>query len=436
MNLARTSAYLTLANVLLACLTALNFFFLAAALTPKQLGVLSILLTIPSVGLNLLSLGYNKAAIYYIGRKTYALETVVINGIVICILLELLLCLSLLIFGHYLVALFPDIQSSLLYLAVISTPTQILLFYLAEACIADDRIKFNIIIRTIPPIMYVLACVIAIAKGIISAEFAFIFYLSGILLADLLGIGLIVFKADNWRLFRPNLEAARACLSFGRKAQLGEFANYLAIRLDLVFVGIWVGMEASGYYSMASRLGETIWLVANSAQAALSAKVAQDFQASTDNKRVRLERTVRYMGAGSMLVGIGVISVSFIVFKFLLPQYQPTFPLLVALAPGQIALAIFLLLIANLIGDGFPAIATKVRVALFILSLISYLTLIPPLGALGAGLATSLAYTISALMAAIVLAKMYQIRLADYLLWKREDYELLAAVCRRASRHV
>ncbi len=425
MNLTHASFYLTVANIGFAGLTALNFFFLATKLSPKQLGVLSILLLIPSVGLNLLSAGYNKAAIYYVGRKTFSVETIITNGIIICILLEILISLALLVFGNYLGTLFPDIQLRWLYLAVASVPSQVFLFYVAETCLAAEMLALNIIVRAIPPIVYIVGCIGASVQGTLKAESAFVFYVLGILLADLIGLGLVIFKSTDKGLFRPNLRAAKSCLSFGGKAQIGEFALYLAIRLDLILVGVWIGMEASGYYSMASRLGETVWLIAYSAQLALSAKVAQDFKASVSIKGKRLERAVRYMATGSFLVGIGVIVLSLVVFKFFLPQYQPAFYLLVALAPGQIALAVFLLLTANLIGDGFPFLATKVRLTLFSLSLISYLILIPLLGALGAGFATSIAYTISTIIAAMIVAKMYQIKVSDFLLWKREDFEFI-----------
>jgi O-antigen/teichoic acid export membrane protein len=428
MNLARSSFYLTATNIGLVGLTALNFFFLTATLSPKQLGILSILLTISALGLNLLSAGYNKAAIYYVGRKTFALETVITNGLIICFLLGILLGGALIGFGSYLGLLFPDIPVKLLYLAVMSTPIQIFLYYLAESCLAAELLAVSISIRVIPPVVYVLGCVLAAAWGILSADSAFVVYVLGMFLADLLGLGLVVFKSKSHHLFKPNLPAAKSCLSFGRKALVGELAHFLAVRLDLILVGLWAGMEASGYYSVAARLAETIWLVAYSAQQALAAKVAQGFADSLNIKAIRLERTVRYMATGSFLVGLGVISVSFVVFKFLLVTYEPTFYLLLALTPGQVALAIFLLLIANLIGDGHPMLATKLRVALFTLSLICYLTLIPMMGALGAGLATSIAYTISTVIAAVMLGKMYQIKLSDFFVWKKEDREIIRAL--------
>jgi O-antigen/teichoic acid export membrane protein len=427
MQLARSSFYLSVANISLAVLTALNFFFLAASLSPKELGILSILLAIPSVGLSLLSIGYNKAAIYYIGRTTYSLETVLSNGLIICLILEGCLSATLLVLGSLLQHLFSDISLNLLYFAIVSIPVQIFLFYLSDACLAANFLILNIVIRFIPPITYVVGCLVASTRGMLSAGTAFILYVLGITLADVMGLGLVIYQSDNKRLFKPDMQAARNCLHFGGKAQGGEIAHYLAVRLDLVLVGFWAGMEASGFYSMASRLAETIWLVAYSTQAALSAKVAQSFEDSLLQKGQRLERTVRYMATGSLVIGLGVIGASFVIFKYLLPQYQPAFPLLLALTPGQIALAIFLLLVANLIGDGYPWLATKVRFILFGLALLFYLTLIPTVGALGAGLATSIAYGISTLITAIILARMYQLNAIHFLIWKQEDRALLQA---------
>ncbi|HEX4948749.1 MAG TPA: oligosaccharide flippase family protein [Blastocatellia bacterium] len=435
MNLTRASFYLTATNIGLAALTALNFFFLAIVLPPKQLGILSILLTLPSLGMNLLSLGYNKAAIYYVGRKTLALETVLANGVAICLVLGVLIGAGLLIAEQPLRNLFPDIPLNLLYLAIASTPTQIFMFYLTEACIAADLLAVNIITRVIPPITYVAGCITGILQGTISAKYAFILYLSGIVLADIAGLGIVIVRSTYRRLFTPNWKALQTCLGFGGKAQIGEIAHYLALRLDLVLVGVWVGMEASGYYSMAARLGETIWLAAHSVQSALSAKVAQDFQASIRDKGRRLARAVRYTATGSLLIALGIVGVSFVAFRFFLTQYEPAFPLLLAFAPGQIALAVFLLLVANLIGDGFPTLATRVRVLLFAVSLLFYLLLIPFWGALGAGLATSISYIASTILTAVILAKKYEIRLAGFLVWNEEDRAFIKASRQYLSRY-
>jgi len=425
MNLTRSSLYLTGVNIGMSCLTAAGFFFLAITLSPEQLGTLSILITIPSVGQSLLSFSYGKAAIYYIGRKTFSVETVVTNGLIICILQGVLLGLGLAISKSYLGLAFPKISFSVITLAVISIPIQIFLFYLTEACIAAEFLTITLTAKIISPVLYVTGCVLAGTSGILSAELAFVFYVLGILLSNLIGLAYLILASQNKRLFRPNVSAAISCLKFGGQAQIGELSQYLAIRLDLILVGFWAGLEASGYYSIAARLAEAFWLAAHSIQLVFSAKVAQDFRESLVNKGKRLGQAVRYMILGSFLGGVTVISISFIVFKFFLIQYQPAFILLVSLTPGQIALAVFLVLIGNLIGDGFPVLATKLRVGFFLLSLLFYCSLIPVLGALGAALATSIAYTGSTIIAAVVLAKMYQLRLLDFVRWKQEDNDFI-----------
>ncbi|MFN7930703.1 MAG: polysaccharide biosynthesis C-terminal domain-containing protein [Blastocatellia bacterium] len=408
-------------------MTSLNFFYLAKKLLPNQLGVLSILITIPSVGYCLFSSGYHKAAIYYIGRKVYALETILANGLVICILLEGVFALLLWGGKHLLASLFVSFSFTLFGIAILSIPIQIYLFYLAEACVAAERVEVTILARLTPPIVYVGGCVWAGLSGELNQEVAFILYVIGILGAGVVGLTTALYKSQRRELFRFNWQAMIVCLQFGRKAQLGELAQYLALRLDLILVGVWAGMTASGYYSMATRIAETIWLIAQATQLALAAKVAQGFQDTLQAKGRRLERAVRYLAAISLLVSIGVIIVSWIVFAFFLPSYYPAFLFLLALAPGQVALALFLLMMGNLVGDGYPSVATKMQLTLFGLSLVFYLLLIPWLGAWGASVATSVTYLMSTALTTLILARMYKIRVRDFLLWKREDLEYLKA---------
>ena len=234
MNLARASFYLTITNIGMSCLTAAGFFFLAVTLSPEQLGTLSILITIPSVGQCLLSFSYSKAAIYYIGRKTFSVETVVTNGLIICVLQGVLLSLGLALAKSYLGLVFPKISFGVITLAALSIPIQIFLFYLSEACIAAEFLAITLTTKLVSPIAYVTGCIFAGVGGILSAELAFVFYVLGILLSNLIGLTYLFLVSQNRRLFRLDVSAAINCLKFGGKAQIGELSQYLAIRLDLI----------------------------------------------------------------------------------------------------------------------------------------------------------------------------------------------------------
>jgi O-antigen/teichoic acid export membrane protein len=435
MNLARSSIYVTGVNVGIACLTAAGFFFLAINLSPEQLGTLSVLIAVPSIGQCLLSFSYHKAAIYYIGRKTFSIETVIANGLIFCLLQGLVLGLGLALSKSYLERVFPDISFGIIALAVFSIPIQIFLYYLTEACIAAEYLAVMLTAKVISPILYVVGCVLAGMRDVLSAELAFVFYVLGISLSNLIGLAYLFLVSQSKSHFWPDGRTTLICLKFGGKAQIGEVAQFLALRMDLILVGFWAGLHASGYYSVAVRLAEAFWLVAYSIQIVFSAKVAQGVRESLSDKGTRLGRAVRYMIVGSILGGLGMIAASYIVFKFFLTQYQPAFLLLVALTPGQIALAVFLVLIGNLIGDGFPMLATKLRVLFFFLSLIFYFTLIPLLAALGAALATSITYTISTIVAAVILAKMYQIKLSDFFYWKEEDRRFIVSSTQSLRRY-
>lgn len=425
MNLARSSFYLTGTNIGISGLTAIGFFFLAIVLSPEQLGILSLLVTIPSVGQNLLSFSYNRAAIYFLGRKTFSLEEIITNGVVICAVLAVMLVAIVFLLAKTFGLVFPKVSLEIIYLASISIPLQILMFYLTEACIAAEQLFITILAKIISPAFYVIACGLVGLRGSLNGELAFVFYVIGISLSNLVGITLLIVRSQHKRLFKPNVSAAVSCLKFGGMAQIGELAQYLALRLDLILVGVWVGVEASGYYSVAVRIAEVFWLAAYSLQLVFSAKVAHEFHASISEKGKRLGQVVRYVIAGSSLGGIVVIGASFLIFKLMLTQYEAALVLLVVLTPGQIALAIFLILTGNLMGDGATALATKLRLIFFFFSVVLYCALIPVLNEMGAALATTVSYIISTIIAAVLLARMYQIRLRDFVVWKEEDRQIL-----------
>jgi O-antigen/teichoic acid export membrane protein len=425
MNWTRSAFYLTVTQIGVSGLTAASFFFLAATLSPQQLGVLSLLITVPSLGQNLLSLSYNKAAIFYLGRKIFSIEELIANGLIICMLLGIVLLAGIIPAKEYVTSFFPNVSFGIIILAAVSIPLQIFLYYLTESCIAGDRLLIAIIIKIISPLLYVIGCILTGLTGRLTGEIAFIFYVAGISLANLTALTYLIVTSRDKMLFKPGMIAAISCLKYGGITQIGELAQYLAIRLDLILVGFWAGVEASGYYSIAGRLAEVFWLAAYSLQVVFSAKVARDFQATLSDKGQRLSQVVRYVMVGCLLGSLVVIFGSFIIFQFMLTQYQPAFKLLVALVPGQIALVVFLVLIGNLIGDELPMLATKLRVVFFVFSVVLYFALIPTFKETGAAIATSTSYIISTVIAAIILARTYQIRLQDFFLWKEEDRKIL-----------
>lgn len=421
MNLLKASFWLTSSQTVATIVLALNYFLLAANLSPEDLGIASILMMLQVLALSLVNLGYHKAAIYYIGRKIYSLETIIANSLLLCFLQEILLLVFLFVAHPVLSSWFPNIPWNVLFLAIACTPLQVLVYYLSEASVAAELIRINISIRTLSVGIYVSGCLFSILTGKLSPERVIIFWIVGFAVADLVAIGQVIAYSKDRKQFAPNLQAALECLKFGIKSQVGELAHYLSLRIDVLLVGLWAGVAASGFYSMATRLIEITWYASIQAQVAFSAKFAQSSQGENKQSTQRLQLIVKYMFLLSGILALGMLGISAVLFKLFLPAYLPALSFLLILTPGGVAMALFYSIIGCLVGDGRPVIATRLRLILLAFSVLLYLLLIPQWGAWGASVATSVAYLVAIVITVIESARLYKFPLKNYFLWQRAD---------------
>jgi len=395
-----SSSVLVGVQIGLSVLAALNYFLLAVHLSPSDLGAWSILLTLPAVLIAFISLGYHKAAIYYVGRGTFAIEQIIANGVLLSLMLAVILLVILQFARHLLAELFPGIVFRDLAIMWMSTPLQLFLIYLSEASLAASLLGVTVWCRTVPTVVYVGGCVVLAVLGRLSLQAIAVIFVTGFVISSVTGLIYLVARSQHRRAFIPSWRALKECLQFGIKVQVGELAQYLSNRIDLLMVGHWSGMAAAGYYSVAVRVAEVVWYVSNSAQLALFARVAQEVNSFA--KQNLLYWVAKYVLLLSGLVALAISLVSVFFLPLYLPRYAPALPLLLILLPGTTVFAIFQVLIGGLLGHGQPGLVSRLRIMLLILSLVLWTILIPLLGSIGASLGTATAYVIGTLVAVIV----------------------------------
>jgi O-antigen/teichoic acid export membrane protein len=420
MSLLRSSTVLLIAQIGSSALTALNFFVLAANFSANDFGAWSILLTLPVVIVAFSSFGYSKAAIYYLGQSLVKLETAIGNGVIICVALEGLVGLATRLAEPAFRQLFPDVPFALLFIMLASAPIQLLLLYISEISLATNLLGLVAWAKASPVVIYVGGCFLAAITGKLTLSATVIIFVSAMAAGAFTSLLYLFVGSKMRRAFLPNLAAFQQCVHFGWRLQIGEISQYLSNRIDLLFVGYWAGTVASGYYAMAVRLAEIVWYISNSAQLALSVKVAQIGEREA---RARLvQRTTRYVLLISLVAAVMIALASAILLPLLLARYTPALRLLILLLPGTVAFAMFQVLVGGFIGEGQPALVTQLRLFLFVLSLAFYLLLIPPLGSVGASLGTTLAYGAGAVAASLIATRVNKLPLSTYVIWQSEDW--------------
>ena len=186
-----------------------------------------------------------------------------------------------------------------------------------------------------------------------------------------------------------NPDVARALYRFGRKAQLGEVADFIINKLDSFLIGFFVGTSTLGLYSVALT-GEVLWFIPISLHTALLPRVS----ANTHEKSAKESVLVAHANVFALLV-LGLLI--FLLAPWLIPlAYGPSFT--PAVLPFRILLGAIVILgltkplKAFLSGIGRPEVATFASIVTLIINVLLMPFAVQRFGIVGAAEAIFVSY--------------------------------------------
>lgn len=260
-----------------------------------------------------------------------------------------------------------------------------------------------------PLLNAVLNCLFA-AAGVLTVSTAVGVWLLG----QTLGTALLAwFVARRLAGFgRPSLALARTTLRFGLKAHVGRVMQLGNYRLDQVLLGAIAGPRELGLYSVAVAWAEALWFLPTSLSAVQRPDLVRA-RSARDAAR-QAARAFRATAVVTAAAGVGMVAAApllcTVVFGSEFSGSVDDLRVLVAGALGMVALKLF----GNaLVARGRPALqSVSIAVGFFFTVVLSVL-LIPPLGGLGAALASALAYTAAGIVIAVIFLRALDGRAAD-----------------------
>jgi O-antigen/teichoic acid export membrane protein len=228
-----------------------------------------------------------------------------------------------------------------------------------------------------------------------------------------------------------NWDFLREGFIFGFKSHLGDIAQYLVYRLDLPLVGYFAGLSAAGYYSIATRLAELIWLPSNTLRAMLLARVSNRKTQDSEEITPYVTRNVLAFG---IVFAFALAFSSWLFIQWVLPEYLPSVPLLWVILPGAITASAFRVLIGDIAGRGSPGLVAKIALGGLLGGLALYFILIPRFEAMGASLASSILYTCECSAAMWAVSKLMGDRITEFIVIKKHDLYVLRGLLRSARK--
>jgi O-antigen/teichoic acid export membrane protein len=410
------SKTVSLATAIGAVATALNSLILAHVLGPSGVGLVSLLISIPLIAVVLSNWGFHSAGIYYLGQQKYSnteiLSSVAWVGIGIGSGLILLGTAGLPLLAQFLQSASP----LAIFLAVLTSLPQTLLLYMGDMSIGLHQIKLAALLRVLPGSLYCCLCLLFVLLLRLGVTGAILAYLTGI--SSTVGIALIRLHRAGYIKLRMNKEFVREAAVFGLKSHIGDVAQYLVYRLDLLFVNYFAGLQATGYYSIAVRMAELLWIPSDALRVILLAQVSSQNGKSTSSLTAFLSRSLLFFGS---IVAAGLAILGNLFISLFLPGYLPSILLFWLLLPGIVANSAFRVIIGDTTGRGSPGTVAKIATSGFVVGLLLYALFIPRFGPAGAAMASSVLYIGEYIAATIANARLVQLHPAVFVLVRRED---------------
>lgn len=276
-----------------------------------------------------------------------------------------------------------------------------------------------------------LAILISLASGFFtfgaSIEVALYCYLASMTLTSMALLAVIYFVCG--KKIKSNFRALPEIAAFGAKVHLGTALNEAEYRLDIYILLLFLNSSAVGLYTVATVMGQILWYVSNSINTVLYPYVVSSSESSREEFSLRIIKT-------SFLCNLIILTSLLIFGSYFIEllygeEFSYSYAVFVMLAPGLLFDTLSRGIFSWLKGVGQPLAQTKISVLTLGMNLALNLLLIPKFGLIGAAAASTLTYTIKAMISGYVFCKISKVEFRSIWALTDEDVKPFASLIKR-----
>ncbi len=398
----------------------------ARILGPEGQGIYALAILVPSMIVTFTNLGLARATVYHMGKGTYPRSDLVGTVLTSSFIISLgSIIIGLVVVFFFSNSILPTVPQVLLLLSLALIPFQLLFFQSLSGILLglQEIKKYNalVIIHSIS-----LLALIAFFLMILDAGIA------GAITANLLSLLLTVIVATPWilkssngklRYFQLDKRIVGSLFSFGYKAYLGTVAASLHLRIDTFMLNYFLNPLMVGFYVISVAVVEKLWMLSQAVSTVLYPKVVA-MKDEEEKKRFtplvsRNTLLITILGA-LLLFGLSKWLIPFLYSEAYLPAVEPLQVLLV----GIVAISMERILANDIVARGKPMINAYIASASLVANIILNIILIPEFGIMGAAWATSITYSLMAIVKLFVYCKLSGNSPINVIMLKRSDINL------------
>jgi O-antigen/teichoic acid export membrane protein len=251
--------------------------------------------------------------------------------------------------------------------------------------------KYNLIVTTITGLIVLICSIwLFILKKVPIESILIVFVFANVVQVILLHFFLSYQKKQH---NNDNISWKRDLFSYSTIAFFSNCLYFIALRVDYWIIGLFNSKEKLGYYALAVRLSQLIWILPTLLAALILPKVGK-----IDFKNQDLERLIRLVFSFNVFGGLILAFSSFYLIPLIFgKEFTRSILPFCLILPGIVLLSLQIILSAYFSGKGEIKTNLVTSIVLLIVIILLDLLLIPRFGIIGASIASSFAYSISGL---------------------------------------
>jgi O-antigen/teichoic acid export membrane protein len=400
-------------------------------LGPEGLGTLAVLNATVALALQIGSAGLPSANTYFIARDSSCLGPVWANSVVFAFVGGSLLAAAVFLVAEIRPTLFGGVPRSLLIIAAISIPFQLLSLLGLNVLLAMSRIgQLNFLDSLAPALALVNAVVVLI---ILQARLT-------TLVSFNLGAAIVIGLAMLWVVGRmlarqkedfrsaPDVALLKKMLGYGFKFYISIMASFLIFRADLLFVNHFRGAREAGVYAVAAQFSFLLMLLPGVIAMLLFPRVAFH----QDPRGEFAIRVTRHASFVMLLMCLAAAIGSFVLPLIYGASFADATVQLLILLPGVYFFGIESVIVQHFTGTGLPSAIPAFWLVTLATNLVLNFALVPGFGARGAAIASTLSYALIFGLVTIYFCLKTGRRPAEIFLLRRHELSDLFALSQRA----
>ena len=414
---------------------------LARTIGPDGKGAFVLVLNLSSLGALILSLGLERSLGVFaarsldVARRAFAnaaLWTLVVGGLGVLAIVAL--------YGPrtadhgpsgLLAPIMPELTAGQLWAGALALPGEIAFGIGLVGLLGRQRVLAYNVLRFMRRAVLVVLIVGLAALGRLDLGSVIVLNLFALALTAM-GIVWAMARAGmvGWHI-SPRLLADQ--LSFGGRTVVGTLAERLHFRANTFILNALVSIGATGVFSVALGLAETLWYLPTSLGLVLFSRAVQGGHEGAHLASAMTRTMLALMLVGS--VPLWLFAPALVELVYGAPFREAGVALQIML-PGVLAYSVVAVLSNPLIAWGAPGRLTAVLVAGLVVNLLANAVLVPSFGINGAALASTISYTLTAALTLLLYRRLSGQGVRQTLVVRRSDLVRLWARVKQAVSRV